>query len=139
MLKYTLFIRLVSAGLMIITGTIIYIIARSRDIIFFNWIPTSIIEVFRDCSIDVNSLAGYFIVYCLPDGLWYGALLLLQSALLDKSIISKSIYRISIILPFVWEILQIRKDVPGTFDPMDLMAYFFIIILFITFSNNHHE
>lgn len=47
----------------------------------------------------------YFVVYCLPDGLWYGALLIFQSVFLGKSFVSKSIDWFSTILPFVWEML----------------------------------
>lgn len=133
MFKNVLIMKLASACLMIITGAIIYIISR-QNILFFNWIPISVIEALRNCSINDSSWGGYFIVYCLPDGLWYGALLLLQSTLLGKSIMSRIIYWISLALPFIWEVLQIHKDIPGTFDPMDLCVYFFTLILFIISS-----
>lgn len=130
---WLIIIRLVVASLMIITGAIIYIISR-HDIIFFRWLPVSVIDSFREYSIDSNSSLGYLTVYCLPDGLWYGALLLVQSTLIGKSFTSRIIFWISIALPFVWEILQVHRAIPGTFDPMDLCVYFLILILFITSS-----
>lgn len=115
---------------MIITGVLIYITSR-HDIIFFRWIPESIINTFREYSIDRSSFLGYIIVYCLPDGLWYAALLLVQRMLMGKSLFSRSIYWISIALPFIWEILQIFAPIPGTFDPMDICMYLIILLFFI--------
>lgn len=132
-----LIIRLVTAGLMIIVGAIIYIISRN-DIIFLDWIPHTIIEKMRHYSLTNTSFSGYFIIYCLPDGLWYGALLVYQSSFLSKSKASRGIYLTSIILPFILELLQIYKDVPGTFDPLDLLVYFLTLTIFILFSNNRH-
>lgn len=136
-MKKRIIIRLVSAGLMIIVGTNIYIISR-HDIIFFKWIPASIIDAMRSSFLNSLPRLSDFVVYSLPDGLWYGALLLFQSVFLDNTHISKSIYWFSIILPFIWEILQIRDHVPGTFDPMDLLVYFFVITIFLIFSYNRH-
>lgn len=123
---------------MIISGAIIYLIAR-HDIIFLRWIPASVINSFQEYNFDDKTAFGYIIVYCLPDGLWYGALLLLQSTLIGKSYASKVIYRISIALPFVWEILQIHNAVPGTFDPLDLCMYLVILFLFISLIQKNHE
>ena len=131
-------IRLVVANLMVISGAGIYITAR-HYIIFFRWIPASVINSFQEYTINDSSPLGYLIVYCLPDGLWYGALLLLQSTLIGRSYASKVIYRISIALPFVWEILQIHNAVPGTFDPLDLCTYLVILFLFISFIQKNHE
>lgn len=133
MLKKFIIIRLVAAGLMIIAGAIIYLISR-HDIIFFRWLPASIIAAFEEYSIASSSPLGYFIVYCLPDGLWYGALLLVQSTLTGETFTSRIIYWISIALPFIWEIMQTHRAIPGTFDPLDLCVYFLIATIFITFS-----
>ncbi len=127
-----LIIRLVISGLMIIIGTIIYITSRS-DIIFFKWIPESLINIFRCNIINSNSKLGYLIVYCFPDGLWYGALLLVQRTFLSKSCKSRSIYWISITLPFILELIQIHTSIPGTFDPLDIGVYFIIAIFFIRY------
>lgn len=126
--------RLVIANLMIITGGIIYITSR-YDIIFFRWIPDSIIYTFREYSMDSSSFIGYLIVYCLPDGLWYGALLLVQRSLMGKSFISRSIYWISVGLPILWEILQIHPAISGTFDVMDICMYLLILLFLRTITN----
>lgn len=131
-------IRPVIAGLMILSGALIYIIYR-RDIIFIGWIPKSIIDSIKTLSANDVLSPGYFIIYCLPDGLWYGALLIYQSAFLGKSWVSKIIYHISIILPFAWELLQILDYVPGTFDPMDLLVYALVLIIFLIVSKKRHD
>lgn len=133
--RRSVIIRLVASNLMIIIGAIIYITSR-YDIIFVRWIPITIINTFREISIDNNSLLEYVIIYCLPDGLWYGALLLVQMTLMGKSVISRCIYWISIVLPFMWEILQIHDAISGTFDPMDILMYFIVLLLFITIQKH---
>jgi len=135
--RYTI-IRLVAANLMIIIGTIIYITSR-HDIIFFRWIPISIIDTFREYSIESHTFLGYLIVYCIPDGLWYGALLLIQRTLMVKSFISRSMFWISAALPFIWEVLQILDPIPGTFDPMDLCIYSIILLFFMTIKYKLHD
>ncbi len=128
--------RLATAGLMIIVGAAIYIISR-HDIIFFDWMLSSLIDNLGGFEIKELSLPVYFTVYCLPDGLWYGALLLFQYTFLDKSTISRYIYQFSISLPFAWELLQIHENVPGTFDPLDLLAYLLTLLIFKFFKNRH--
>lgn len=123
-------IRLVSAGLMIVVGTVIYLCSR-QEIIFFRLVPDCIIDIFKGRIPDTHSVLHYIVVYCLPDGLWYGALLLFQSAFLENSLISRKIFQISVALPFFLEVLQLLDCVPGTFDPLDLLIYFVILIIFI--------
>lgn len=125
--------RLATAGLLVILGTGIYITSR-QDIIFFDWIPDTVLEAFDGLNLTEKSPLGYFVVYCLPDGLWYGALLISQSAFVGKGLISRGIFLLSIILPFAWELLQIHSYVPGTFDPLDLLAYLLTLLIFTLFS-----
>lgn len=125
----SLIIRLLTSGLMIIIGTAIYIISR-ENIIFFDWVPQSVMHRLSIIEIEDTSLWGYFIKYCLPDGLWYAALLIFQDTFLDKSTSGKIIYWICALLPFVWEIAQLHYAVSGTFDPMDLLVYLFVFIIF---------
>lgn len=122
-------IRLALAGLMIALGAAIYIVSR-ENIIFFDWLPESIMRISRFMTIEDNSKLGYFVKYCLPDGLWYCALLTFQGAFMDKSLISKALYWICVLLPFAWEIAQLHHSVRGTFDPMDLMVYLIVFLLF---------
>lgn len=131
-------IRGVATSLMTIIGGLIYIFTR-QDIIFFRYIPDSIIDHLNNPVNNCSSIFQYIIVFCLPDGLWYGALLLIQSTFMGKSFLSRSIYWISITLPFIWEILQLQGIMPGTFDPMDICVYLIFLILLIPINNKHHD
>lgn len=90
-----------------------------------------VVETLRVSDINTNSTIGYLISYCLPDGLWYGALLLFQDAFAGKSHESKIIFWSSAALPFAWELMQNINFVPGTFDPMDLMSYFIVLSIYV--------
>lgn len=131
-------IRLVLAFLMTFTGGIIYVISR-HDIIFFNWIPYSILKIIKDIFTTESFYSRYIFTFCLPDGLWYFSILLFQSVFLGKTFLSKLIFYISVILPFVWELLQKRRDIPGTFDIMDIFVYIISLILFLTTNINYEK
>ena len=135
--KKSIIIRLTASGLMIIAGAAIYLTSRS-DIIFLDWIPQPIVKILRHYSFDDTSALGRFAIYSLPDGLWYGSLLIYQSSFVYRSKASKSIFRFSIALPFILEILQIHEIVPGTFDPLDLLAYLITLTIFMFFTIRHH-
>lgn len=124
------FIRLFSACLMLIFGAWIYIISRN-DIIFMDLMPPEMIEILKITSINTSSYLGYFISFCLPDGLWYGALLLFQDSIAIKSSDSKTVFWASAVLPFVLELLQCVKFVPGTFDIFDLMTYTIVLAIYL--------
>lgn len=115
---------------MIISGSLIYIGFR-HEILFFEYLPSSIIIDLKEFVNNLTSEPGYFSVYCLPDCLWYGALLLYQRAFYENSTNSRCIIWLSIILPFILEFLQIHDRVPGTFDPLDILGYFVILSILI--------
>lgn len=123
-------IRLFSAFLMLIFGAWIYIISRN-NIVFVDLMPPELIELLKITDINTSSYLGYFISYCLPDGLWYGALLLFQDAIAIKSPDSKTVFRASAVLPFILELLQCVKIVPGTFDLFDLMTYAIVLAIYL--------
>lgn len=138
----SLIVRLAVSGFMVFCGAMIYLSSR-ETILFFDCVPESVINMLNRYRITGDSRFGYFMVYCLPDGLWYGALLLTQSALLINTFWSKCVFLISIVLPFAWELLQLFDDVAGTFDPMDLLVYIITLSIFLIwfncYQNYHHE
>lgn len=115
---------------MVIAGGAIYVIFRS-NIIFFDWIPSAFIDTLNYGAQKDLSLVEYFIIYSLPDALWYGALLLTESCFLDSTTGSKCIFGVGVLLPFALELAQIQKDVPGTFDMFDILAYLLTLTIFI--------
>lgn len=71
----------------------------------------------------------YFIVYCLPDGLWYASLLLLLKALSSYDLFSFATYVLGVASPFILEILQYARIIPGTFDLFDIITYVITLII----------
>ena len=123
-------IRLALANLMKTIGISIYVLFR-KDIVFFEWISPTLL---KPLNMDNHFWGGHFIVYCLPDGLWYFALLLFQSTFLENKPSSKLLFYFSILLPFALEILQLYGITPGTFDLMDIATYILTLIIFFTFA-----
>ncbi len=65
----------------------------------------------------------------LTDILWYASLLLMLLAFIEKNIF-KSFYIFFITLPFILEILQGFRIIPGTFDWLDIFYYFLTFYFF---------
>lgn len=119
------------AILCLIIGAAIYALCRV-DIIFLEVIN----DPFRLMKYSPStSKAYYFIVYCLPDMLWYMSLLLIQHQLLTNLRASKIVLYIAIILPFILEGLQYLQIIPGTFDWWDTLCYLLTLILFLCVKN----
>ena len=77
----------------------------------------------------------YFIVYCLPDGLWYLALLNTNDLIAKRwsTRVTKSAAILDLLvvfIPFLLEIGQSIGYIVGTFDFWDLLTYGFILILY---------
>lgn len=115
-----------SAWLAVTMGGLIYLFFRP-DIVAFEGIAqyTESIRLKADSS----SWPVYFFLYCLPDALWYWALLRLQFSLIQQSESSKWIVRTAILLPFVWETLQYFGFCKGTFDWLDIFTYLTVLII----------
>ncbi len=74
----------------------------------------------------------YFIVFCLPDALWYMALLLLQTWFLtEKGWLNRLLVGIAVSLPFLLEAGQYLGFISGTFDWFDITTYCLTLILFL--------
>lgn len=117
---------------LLLIGTIIYILFR-QDVLFLMYFPSNLLSKIK-VDIDYSSCSWitYFLIFCLPDALWYAALLIFQSGLYEKSFIAKSLFVFSVSLPFIYELMQKTGMVYGTFDWFDVFTYlltFLIIVL----------
>ena len=117
---------------LLLIGALIYASLR-QNVLFMIHVPS---ELLAKIKIDIDyhncSVVTYFIIFCLPDALWYAALLILQSAFFEQNIVGKSIFIISVIFPFLYEVMQKADVISGTFDPMDIFTYLFtLLILFL--------
>ena len=109
----------------ILLGTYIYIFYR-QDIVFKTYFNLDNIYNYQDCS---NNFIKYYLIYCLPDALWYFALLIIQIELLTKIFFSQLLFLVSIALPFICEILQLFNKIKGTFDMRDVCIYLITLLI----------
>lgn len=121
---------LIAASLII--GLSIYILFR-QNILFVEFLFG--MEQGMFCHIDKNAPLLYFIVFCLPDGLWYLALLhtnkLINNLLkTPNDRFAVSIDTVTISAPFILEIGQATGYLAGTFDICDVMTYLFTLITY---------
>ncbi len=119
---------LVGAVLLLLIGSDIYFFFRSPIIAF------TIFHIAPDEYIACNTSNPfiYFMVFCLPDALWYMSLLLVQTLFLkEKGWLNRILVGIAISLPFLLEIGQYLELISGTFDWFDIITYCITLILFL--------
>jgi len=90
------------------------------------------ISQYQIVKLDTKNPFNYFLVYCLPDALWYMSLLLLQTYfLVGKGLLNRLLIIIAIILPFLLEIFQYFEIISGTFDWYDILTYCLTLIFYL--------
>ena len=117
------------ALLLLLIGTGIYYFFRSPIIAFilFNIAPDKYIVG------NTNNPFIYFLVFCLPDALWYMSLLLIQTLFLKETgWPNRVLVGIAISLPFLLEAGQYFGLILGTFDWFDIITYCITLILFLS-------
>lgn len=121
-------IRFFISTFFLIVGTGIYFVFRSPIRIF------EILGIVQDQIIRLNTqnIFAYFLIYCLPDALWYMSLLLLQTSFLGgKRFLNRLLIIIAIVLPFLLEIFQHFEIISGTFDWYDILTYCLTLIFYL--------
>ena len=84
---------------------------------------------------NTNNPLVYFMVFCLPDALWYMSLLLVQIFFLkEKGWLNRLLVGIAVSLPFLLETGQYFGCVSGTFDWFDIITYCLTLIIFLLCS-----
>lgn len=132
-----MFKRLCLSFCLLLIGVIIYAVFR-QEVLFLSNVRLSILEKIK-FEIDYSNCHWliYFIVYCLPDALWYAALLNIQIELYDGERLNIVLFIFTIMLPFVYEILQKVGSIQGTFDWLDILTYFFTLIIIVICQKKH--
>ena len=117
-----------TAILCMVLGAGLYIMFR-QETIFVNLLNISVLSC--------NLRPTYLILYCLPDGLWFLALLIIQYSLFQRrNKISKVLLCFAVALPFVLECMQALGWFWGTFDWYDILTYCVTLIIFIICVRN---
>lgn len=124
--------NVIIAGILIVAGSIVYLFFRP-NIILFN--KLGVTNFLSGIQIEVNvsqNFFVYFLMYCLSDVLWYAALLILASTFYVKEVlVSKILFATMVLMPFVLELLQLARLLPGTFDWYDIVFYCITLIIFV--------
>ena len=119
-------------------GACIYLFFR-QDVIFISWIESGILNRIQIRILENwNNYFTYILLYCIPDALWYAALLILQMPFYNLGILNKIFVYVCIILPFIMEALQYIRLLPGTFDWLDILTYCLTFII-ITLCKRKHS
>ncbi len=109
-------------------GMLLYAVFRT-DIWFVHQLG---LDHFFHIHLNTDNPILYWLVYCLPDGLWYMALLLLQHRFTQKeSLVSRWCLYAAVALPFLLEGMQAMGWLFGTCDYRDILTYLFTLILFL--------
>lgn len=123
--------KIITAFALLLVGAIIYLLFR-QDAIFVSWIDANILQRLRIEMPDYyNGIFTYVLLYCLPDALWYAALLVLQKPFVRYGLLNKVLFYICVILPFAMEMMQYFGLIPGTFDWFDILTYFTTLIILL--------
>ena len=125
-------IYILKAVISLFLGLLIYIFFRENivgvTIFGGEWINMVKINLYYyDDNIFV-----YCFLYCLSDALWYYSLLMLQLYFSRCFSMSRIFLGLSIILPFILEIMQYFDLFVGTFDFFDII--FYLLIFFIVWK-----
>ena len=122
------------ALILLAAGCVFYLICR-QDILFFSfWGKPKFLELIRyDIHYQEGNIVLYFLLFCLPDMVWYMALLLFQKQFYNAgSAFSKMLFCLSALLPFVLEFMQYLGVLSGTFDIADICFYLLTLLIFLT-------
>lgn len=110
--------RIASAFSCLVSGLVIYILWRPDGLVFGN-------KVRKFVPVCTDYTPPDWIVFSLPDSLWYGALLCLQpsASISQLSLTGRILFVASISSGPLHECLQLIHVLPGTFCSVDLSLY----------------
>jgi len=106
----------------LIVGILIYILFRDlSNIIFFSWVPK--LEIIKAIYIPLEqSIISNILIFNIPDMLWFISGILFIRFIWYYNIKIQNIYIICFyFIGVMFEVSQVSKIIPGTFDWMDLL------------------
>ncbi len=120
----------------LLCGCAIYLLFRSKTLNIYHWCATlgfsSAIDTLRLWVQNCN--VPNFVRFCLPDGLYSAAYILLIDAIWhkDKGIIKNIIISLVPLVAISSELLQLFGIIRGTFDIYDLVCYSFPLLVYLS-------
>lgn len=109
----------------LLTGSLIYFLFRPNTI-FLNLLSLRSLNLYR---LDKSSIKEFIINYG-ADILWCFSLYLITIALYEKRYLKYSGKVVLLFLPFLTEVAQYFKILPGTFDWYDMLTYALVFCIF---------
>ena len=102
-------------------GMLIYLLFRNTNMLLFAWIPQ--LDFLKDIYIPLeHSIITSMFLYNLPDALWFlSGILFIRFLWFGKYKEQKTYLFFFYIIGAVFEISQLSKNIPGTFDILDLL------------------
>lgn len=134
--------KVVLGILLLACGCAIYLLFRSNTLNIYNWCSalglTTPIDTLRLWVRNWN--IPDFVRFCLPDGLYCAAYILLIDAIWhkDKGIIKNIIIILVPLVTISSELLQLFGIVRGTFDICDLVCYTFPLLVYLSIICYQH-
>ena len=120
------------ALILLVTGSAIYATCRQDVILLAPLRGTKFLECLKiDIQHQKGNIFTYFLLFCLPDVLWYSALLLIQKQYYNQSIAGKGLLYVAMALPFILEFMQYFGVLSGTFDIVDVSFYVLTLLCFL--------
>lgn len=136
MIKREWITKVTISFLLLFLGAFIYAIFR-QDVLFCSWIPFEILARIKiDISYQDCHWIIYWVVFCLPDALWYASQIVIQTVL-HKEKMTSWLLGFTLLLPFIYEIMQAINLIPGTFDWLDVFTYLLTLIVVMLCQKNY--
>lgn len=128
-------------------GGCIYLFFRADTLLMFHWAKnmqlTAALETIRTYTLPVKKELPGWVIFSLPDGLWNLSYVCLMFSVWEDDVNTKSIWWILLIptIAILSELFQLINIVPGTFDLLDIIFYFFGFFLpfFLILKNNNSK
>jgi len=114
----------------LVLGIGIYLLFRNTDMLLFQWIPK--LEFLKNLYIPVvdYSIFNYMLLFILPDALWFlSGILFFRFFWFNNKKYQRIYIFCFYVIAIIFEMCQIIKIIPGTFDILDLL--FIVITAFV--------
>jgi hypothetical protein len=103
-------------------GILLYATVRNTNLVIYEWLGKPGFITLFSIPARIKTTIHPIVLYNLPDGLWFlSGVLLIRSLWMTEKKWCIRYLAIFYLLAFVLEMLQLHKNIPGTFDGVDLV------------------
>lgn len=118
------FILILFSIFILFTGGILYLFFRPHNLEMFYWLRFIGCEkFFREHTYNSNSSIVSFSIFSLPNGLWLLSAVIFLGLIWKKRNLIFYIYALLfVIISLAFELFQLLRIIPGTFDFLDIIT-----------------